>query len=294
MKRFLVIIFTLFSYAAFSQIGGAGVCHVTANPNTVTDLIAQDSRSECLVAIDTTTGNIYFYNSTLTAGSRWVNLTFVTDTDTRLANPRVANDSLKFNIINVITSTVLDSISIPVAAIAPVRGISAGTGINVTSSSGVFTITNASPDQTVSITGTGITVGGTYPNFTLTAADQSATNEIQVIDTFAVVGNQIRLSLSLDNEAFKTVTLPPTDLTFTGSASPFTLNSSTGTNVTIASGVGIELVRSTNQLTIQYKEVAAKNHVDAGALGVAVGDYFYTTPNNTMGMPPGVKVRRAY
>jgi hypothetical protein len=53
----------------------------------------------------------------------------------------------------------------------PVVGISAGTGIGVTSSSGTFTITNNSPDQTVSISGgTGITVSGSYPNFTVTNA----------------------------------------------------------------------------------------------------------------------------
>ena len=50
----------------------------------------------------------------------------------------------------------------------------AGTGIGI--SSGV--ITNTAPDQTVTISGVGITPSGTYPNFTLTAADQSATNEL--------------------------------------------------------------------------------------------------------------------
>ncbi len=41
-----------------------------------------------------------------------------------------------------------------------------------------------------------------------------------------------------------------TNLTMTGSSSPFTLNSDTGTDVTFAAGTGIELTRSTNQLTI--------------------------------------------
>jgi hypothetical protein len=64
----------------------------------------------------------------------------------------------------------------------PVVGISAGTGIGVSPSSGTFTITNN--------------------------GDLSNTNEIQQIDTFAVVGSTLRLSLSGDNTAFKTVTLP--------------------------------------------------------------------------------------
>jgi hypothetical protein len=50
---------------------------------------------------------------------------------------------------------------------------SAGTGISVTggpiTTSGTLTITNTAPDQVVSITaGSGISISGTYPNFTVT------------------------------------------------------------------------------------------------------------------------------
>lgn len=60
--------------------------------------------------------------------------------------------------------------------------VAEGTGIGLattgTTSDGVVTVTNTAPDQTVTITnGGGITVGSSYPSFTLTAADQSATNE---------------------------------------------------------------------------------------------------------------------
>jgi hypothetical protein len=49
--------------------------------------------------------------------------------------------------------------------------ISAGTGISYDNSTGV--VTNAAPDQTVSITGAGTSVvTGTYPNFTITSDDQ--------------------------------------------------------------------------------------------------------------------------
>lgn len=61
--------------------------------------------------------------------------------------------------------------------------ITAGTGMGISESGNVITLTNSSPDQTVSISGTGITVGGTYPSFTLTAADQSTTNELQTLST---------------------------------------------------------------------------------------------------------------
>lgn len=56
---------------------------------------------------------------------------------------------------------------------------SAGAGIGLSESpANTLVITNTAPDQTVSITnGGGVAVSGTYPNFTLTASDQSATNE---------------------------------------------------------------------------------------------------------------------
>ena len=81
----------------------------------------------------------------------------------------------------------------------PIVGVSAGTGITVNTTSGVATVTNAAPDQTVTISGTGITVGGTYPSFTLTAADTSATNELQTLsisnDTLTISGgNSVVLS----------------------------------------------------------------------------------------------------
>jgi hypothetical protein len=48
-----------------------------------------------------------------------------------------------------------------------------GTGITITEGAGSITITNAAPDQTVSLTGAGTTsISGTYPNFTVTSNDQ--------------------------------------------------------------------------------------------------------------------------
>ena len=48
----------------------------------------------------------------------------------------------------------------------PVSGVTGGTGISATTSNGVVTITNASPNQTVTISGgTNIQIAGTYPNF---------------------------------------------------------------------------------------------------------------------------------
>ena len=52
--------------------------------------------------------------------------------------------------------------------------LTAGTGISVSAASdGALTVTNSSPDRTVSLTGAGTTsISGTYPNFTITSNDQ--------------------------------------------------------------------------------------------------------------------------
>ncbi len=71
------------------------------------------------------------------------------------------------------------NLNVPVSTIAPVQGLSAGTGINITGGP-TYTITNSSPDQVVSITaGSGVSVTGTYPNFTVTnTGDTNAGDDI--------------------------------------------------------------------------------------------------------------------
>lgn len=66
--------------------------------------------------------------------------------------------------------------------------VTIGTGLSFSSG----TINNSSPDQTVSLTGGGITgISGTYPNFTITSTevDGSTTNELQTISTNSAAGN---------------------------------------------------------------------------------------------------------
>lgn len=152
------------------------------------------------------------------------------------------------------------------------RTITAGTGISVANGDGVAanpTITNTAPDQTVSITGAGISVvTGTYPAFTVTSTevDGSITNEIQRLDTFAIVSNILRASLLNDGVPFSSVDLSPyvnvgTDLTFTGASSPYTLNSSTGADVTITQGSGITITRSTNDLSFAAVDPSTTNEI---------------------------------
>ena len=67
-------------------------------------------------------------------------------------------------------------------------GITAGTGISVANSpvtgSGNITVTNTAPDQTVALTaGTGITIGGTYPSFTITNSSPSSGGTVTSVAT---------------------------------------------------------------------------------------------------------------
>lgn len=90
--------------------------------------------------------------------------------------------------------------------------VSGGTGISISESTssngGTITITNSSPDQTVSLTGGGINVvTGTYPSFTITGTevDGSVANEIQSIDTLRVNGTNLEMSLSSDGIPARTL-----------------------------------------------------------------------------------------
>lgn len=65
-----------------------------------------------------------------------------------------------------------------------------------------------------------------------TVADQSATNELQTIDTFSLSGQTLSASLSNDAQAAKTVTLPIVDVV-------------AGTNVTVTKSNGVATVSAT-------------------------------------------------
>ena len=78
--------------------------------------------------------------------------------------------------------------------------------------------------NTVATAGSTITVTGTE-------VDGSVTNEIQTIDTFSLSGQTLRASLSNDNQAAKTVTLPVIDI-------------NAGTNVTVTDTNGVYTISS--------------------------------------------------
>lgn len=175
--------------------------------------------------------------------------------------------------------------------------VAEGTGIGLsttgTTLDGVVTVTNTAPDQTVTITnGGGITVGGSYPSFTLTAADQSATNEIQTISATGAGPTSYDIELNLSGGAVtltegaginltrstNTITVASTitdtdaqNLTIEGSGPTYEIAISGGTDVTIAGGGILTLSESpANTLILTATEVdGAPNN--EGILGVGAG-----------------------
>lgn len=132
----------------------------------------------------------------------------------------------------------------------------AGTGIGI--SSGV--ITNTAPDQTVTISGVGITPSGTYPNFTLTAADQSATNELNT-SVYVDAG-----SLKID-DAGGTISVP---------LSQFRSGVyNAGTGISINSGTGA--ISNTGDLS-------TTNELNT-SLSVSGGNVRLTDPGGTLTLP---------
>ncbi|MEO0625741.1 MAG: hypothetical protein AAFY91_02055 [Bacteroidota bacterium] len=209
------LLFTLLLFSAVflstelqaqSVLGGAGVCAVDMDPDLIPDMQDQDQRSECLVAWDNVNQALYVYNATSASGSRWqqVPLTAVSNTDTRLDNPRIVGDDLVFDIFDVISSSVLGSIPIPAANIAPVQGLIAGTGITITGpdANNEFTIINDAPnvDQTLTATASGddavltLSDGGT-----VTLADGGDGIDINVSGNNVTISNPEAATIAAKN-----------------------------------------------------------------------------------------------
>jgi hypothetical protein len=127
--------------------------------------------------------------------------------------------------------------------------ISAGTGISYNNTTGV--VTNAAPDQTVSITGAGTSVvTGTYPNFTVTSNDAFVGTVTSVAATagtgISVTGSPITTSgtLNITNTApDQTVVLTGgTGISTSGTYPSFTVtNTAPDQTVAISSGTGISV-----------------------------------------------------
>ena len=142
---------------------------------------------------------------------------------------------------------------------AGVSSLTAGTGISLDVTTGDITVTNSEPDQTVTLTGgTGITITGTYPSFTI---DCDIT---QYTDTDARLALSAGTGISYDDttgiitndEPDQTVTLTGgTGITITGTYPSFTVDcditqyTDTDARLALSAGTGISYDNATGIIT---------------------------------------------
>lgn len=168
-------------------------------------------------------------------------------------------------------------VSVPYALYAEKAGnaanYSAGNGITITTG----TITNAAPDQTVTLTqGSNITVGGTYPNFSI------ASNP-----SLSITGNSLSISggngvLIPSSGTF--IATPNTSLTSTGNISI----STSGTNTynlsvpfqTLNIGSNVLSISGGNSVTLPVPPALTLNATGIAAVSPTVGNNF------TINVPP--------
>lgn len=167
------------------------------------------------------------------------------------------------------------------------KGLTAGTGITLSSTATAVTITNSAPDQIVALTAsTGISISGTYPNFTITNNDPGSavslidagttTHESLVNDgtgpALATKGLKAGTGISLSSTG--------TDITITNTVAPGTVQKySTSTVLPGAGSVTITHNLGTLDIVVAVSQdgVPPLNGLIPGV------DYTYTiTSSNTI------------
>jgi hypothetical protein len=149
--------FVFFSELATAQVvvGGAGVCYVNANPNTVPSISAGTLQT-CRIAINTTAlpSEVWWYNDANVSGSKF-----------QLANLSgdgvVTALSVAGGNLSATRSLGLPTLTVPTLSIAPVQSVAAGTGaVTVTNVAGVVTVNSTDPDESLVNEGLlGVTAG---------------------------------------------------------------------------------------------------------------------------------------
>jgi hypothetical protein len=170
--------------------------------------------------------------------------------------------------------------------------LGAGTGISISeSATGVVTVTNSAPDQTVSISaGTGISTSGTYPNFTVTNTAPDQVVSISGGGTTTVTGTYPNFTVSSDDQYDGTVT--SVDLTagtgisvsggpITSSGSITVTNTAPDQVVAISAGTGISTSGTYPNFTVTNTAPDQTVAISAGT-GISVsGTYPNFTVTNT-------------
>jgi hypothetical protein len=148
-----------------------------------------------------------------------------------------------------------------------------GTGITITNGSGAITIANSAPDQTVSLTGGGTTtIGGSYPSFSISSADQYVGTVTSVGGTGTVSGITLTGTVTSTGSLTLggTLSVDLASATVTGTLPV----ANGGTGVTASTG-SVAVVLSTSPTLVTPILGAASATSIANALG-AVGTPSYT------------------
>lgn len=120
--------------------------------------------------------------------------------------------------------------------------LTAGTGISINNATtGVITVTNSAPDQTVAISaGTGISVTGTYPNFTVTNTSPSSGGTVT-----SVTGTS---PISSSGGATPAISISQSTTSTNGYLSSTDWNTFNGKQAALVSGTNIKTVNGTTLL----------------------------------------------
>ena len=297
--------------------GGAGVSSLTAGAGISLDVTTGDitvTNSEPDQTVVLTDGAGITITGTYPSFTIDCDITQYADTDARLALS--AGTGITYdNTTGIITNdnpdqtvTLTDGAGITVTgtypsftiaysgAVGGVSSLTAGTGISLDVTTGDITVTNSEPDQTVTLTdGTGITVTGTYPSFTV---DCDVT---QYTDTDARLAISAGTGITYDNATGiitndnpdQTVVLTDgTDITVTGTYPSFTISysgagggSGTVTSASVVSANGFAGTVATDTTTPAITITTTVTGIligDGTAIAAATAGTDYVIPSGSI------------
>jgi hypothetical protein len=173
--------------------------------------------------------------------------------------------------------------------------LTGGTAISITNGSGAITITNTAPDQVVSLTGGGTTtIGGSYPNFSISSADQYVGTVTSVSATTDTLGTDVAVAVTnATTTPAIAISIPTASASARGALSSTdwsTFNAKqpalvSGTNIKTINGSSIlgsgdlvvgaaaggAIVTNTTTISANYTFPSGTNGVTVGAVTIASG-----------------------